>query len=77
MNKSDNEVAHKVFISTLVLLNDLNVFSISKVFIDGTDILIRASRSYWIKQKDLDVMYQLSEWNMLHDGSKKKAFKCL
>ena len=72
MNKSDSEVAHKVFISTLVLLNDLNVFSISKVFIDGTDILIRASRSYWIKQKDLDVMYQLSEWNLSHDGSKKR-----
>ena len=67
MNDSDVDVTHKIFISTLVMLNDIKAFSISKVFIDGTDILVRASRSYWIKQKDLDVMYQLDEWNLLHE----------
>lgn len=77
MNNSDTEVTHKIFISTLVLLNDLKAFSIIKVFIDGTDIIVRASRNYWLKQKDLDVMYQLFEWNLLHDGSKQGIEKSL
>ena len=59
------------------MLNDIKAFSISKVFIDGTDILVRASRSYWLKQKDLDAMYQLDEWNLLHDGSEKSIQKSL
>ena len=77
LNKSDHEIAHRVFVSTLVILNDMKVLSIARVFIDGTDIIIRGSRHYYIKQKDLKAMDLLNEWNLLHDGSSEKINKTL
>ena len=44
LNKSDAKVMKKVFISTLVLLNDLHFLDFVKLFVDGTDVLVRASR---------------------------------
>ena len=41
LNNSNHDIIHRVFISTLVMLNDIKAFSIAKVFIDGTDILVR------------------------------------
>lgn len=77
LNKSDNEVIHRVFVSTLVLLNDMDVLSIARVFIDGTDAIVRASRFYFIRQRDLRAMDQLNEWNLLHDGSREGINKTL
>ena len=71
LNNSDREGFHKIFIATLVLLNDIDAFSIARVFIDGTDIIVRASRSYFIRQNDLKAMELLNEWGLLHDGSKR------
>ena len=71
LNNSDRESIHKIFIATLVLLNDINAFSISRVFIDGTDVIVRASKNYFIKQDDLKAMELLNEWGLLHDGSKR------
>lgn len=69
LNNSDEDTIQRIFVATLVLLNDLKVLNIAKVFIDGTDVIVRGSRHYYIKQKDLKVMTQLNEWNLLHDGS--------
>ena len=77
LNKSDNEIIHRVFVSTLVLLNDINALSIARVFIDGTDAIVRGSRNYYIKQRDLKAMELLNEWNLLHDGSSEKINKTL
>ena len=38
LNNSDHEIAHRVFASTLVILNEMKALSIARVFIDGTDI---------------------------------------
>ena len=77
LNKSDNEIIHRVFVSTLVLLNDLNALTLTRVFIDGTDALVRGSRYYYIKQRDLKAMELLNEWNLLHDGTPKKIKKTI
>ena len=77
LNNSNHEMIHKVFIATLVRLNDINAFSITKVFIDGTDVLVRASRNYYIKQEYLKAMYQLKKWKLIHNGSKKSIKKSL
>ena len=60
LNNTDREGVHKIFIATLVLLNDIDAFSIARVFIDGTDIIVRASRSYFIRQNDLKAMELLN-----------------
>ena len=67
----------KIFIATLVLLNDIDAFSIARVFIDGTDVIVRASKSYFIRQNDLKAMELLNEWGLLHDGSKDEIQKSL
>ena len=65
LNNSDREGVHKIFIATLVLLNDIDAFSIARVFIDGTDVIVRASRSYFIRQNDLKAMELLNEWGLV------------
>ena len=77
LNNSKRDGIHKIFIATLVLLNDINAFSISRVFIDGTDIIVRGSRNYFIKQDDLKAMELLNKWGLLHDGSKDQIQKSL
>ena len=77
LNNTDREGIHKIFIATLVLLNDIDAFSIARVFIDGTDVIVRASKSYFIRQNDLKAMDLLNEWGLLHDGSKDEIQKSL
>ena len=77
LNNSDNDIIHRVFISTLVILNNMNALSISRVFIDGTDAIIRGSRFYFIRQRDLQAMDQINQWGLLHDGSPEEINKTL
>ena len=77
LNNTDREGVHKIFIATLVLLNDIDAFSIARVFIDGTDVIVRASKSYFIRPNDLKAMELLNKWGLLHDGSKDEIQKSL
>ncbi len=56
LNKSEAEVIKKVFISTLVLLNDLHFLNFVKLFVDGTDALVRGSRNYKISKKEINTL---------------------
>lgn len=51
LNKSDSNVIKKVFVTTLVLLNDLHFLNFIKLFVDGTDMLARTSKYYKITKK--------------------------
>lgn len=77
LNNSDHEIAHRVFVSTLTILNEMKALSIARVFIDSTDIIIRGSKHYYIKQRDLKAMNLLNKWNLLHDDSPEKINKTL
>jgi len=69
LNKSDAKVIKKVFIATLVLLNDLHSLDFVKLFVDGTDALVRASRNYKITQKEVNALIQVKKWNLLHKNT--------
>ena len=69
LNKSDAKVIKKVFIATLVLLNDLHFLDFVKLFVDGTDALVRASRNYKITQKEVNALIQVKKWNLLHKNT--------
>ena len=69
LNKSDAKVIKKVFVATLVLLNDLHFLDFVKLFVDGTDMLVRASRYYKITKKELNALIQVNEWNLLHENT--------
>ena len=53
----------------MVLLNDLYFLDFVKLFVDGTDALVRASRNYKITQKDLNALIQVKKWNLLHKNT--------
>ena len=59
----------------LVSLNDINAFKFTKIFVDGTDILVRGSRHYMISRKQFDALLFLGDLNLLHDGTKEGMAK--
>lgn len=69
LNKSDAKVIKKVFIATLVLLNDLHFLDFVKLFVDGTDMLVRASRYYKITKNEVKALIQINEWNLLYENT--------
>ncbi len=69
LNKSDANVIKRVFIATLVLLNDLNFFNFIKLFVDGTDMLVRASKYYKITKKEVNALIQVNKWGLLHKNT--------
>ena len=71
LNKSDAKVIKKVFIVTLVLLNDLHFLDFVKLFVDGTDAIVRASRNNKITPKDVERLKLMKKWNLLHNNTPK------
>jgi len=69
LNKSDAKVIKKVFIATLVLLNDLHFLNFVKLFVDGTDAIVRASRYNKITQKEVKRLILVNKWDLLHDNT--------
>lgn len=69
LNKSDEKVMKKVFVSTLVLLNDLHFLEFVKLFIDGTDALVRASRNYKLTSKHIERLKLMNQWGLIHDNT--------
>ena len=71
LNKSDAKVIKKVFIATLVLLNDLHFLNFVKLFVDGTDAIVRASRNNKITPKEVERLKLMNEWKLLHNNTPK------
>ena len=69
LNKSDTDLIKKVFVSTLVLMNDLHFLDFVKLFVDGTDALVRGSRYFKINKKELNALIQVHEWGLLHNNT--------
>ena len=71
LNKSDERVMDKVFASTLVIINDSGLLKLIKLFLDGTDLIVRASIRFTINAKEVKVMRLLGNWDLIHDSSEK------
>ncbi|MCQ2970435.1 MAG: hypothetical protein MJ226_02520 [archaeon] len=53
----------------MVFLNDLHFLDFVKLFVDGTDMLVRASRYYKITKKEVNTLIQVNEWGLLHENT--------
>ena len=69
LNKSDPVVMNKVFACTLVLLNDIGAFKLVKLFIDGTDLVVRASRHFKIYRNEVKALRLLGQWKLIHNNT--------
>ena len=68
--ESDRIVIKKIFIATLVKLNDLRFLNFTKLFLDGTDALVNGSKHYKITLDEINALKQLKKWNILHNNTK-------
>jgi hypothetical protein len=55
----------KIFIYTLVELNDLDLLKFLQVFIDGTDAIVKGSKHNKITRDQLKALKLLKKWNLL------------
>lgn len=55
----------------MVLLNDLHFLDFVKLFVDGTDTIVRASRNNKITLKDVERLKLMNEWNLLYNNTPK------
>ena len=69
LDKSDATVMKKVFVTTLVLLNDLDFIDFVKLYVDGTDALVRASRHNKITKYEVKALMQVEKWGLLHKNT--------
>ena len=71
LENSSPEIMRKVFLYTLVVLNDYDFLKFIKAFIDGTDALVRGSRYYTINKDIIESMRWMKRCGLLHNNRKK------
>ena len=71
LKQTDPILIKKVFIATLVKLNDLRFLNFSKIFIDGTDAIVNGSKNHKISLEEIEIMKQVKKWKLLHNNTKQ------
>ncbi|WP_084266313.1 transposase, partial [Methanobrevibacter filiformis] len=70
LSNSNYITIKKIFLHTLLVLNDHHILKFLHIFIDGTDALIKGSKHYTITRDELKALKLMKKWNLLHDKSK-------
>ncbi|KZX14381.1 hypothetical protein [Methanobrevibacter filiformis] len=55
----------KIFLNTLLVLNDHHILKFLHIFIDGTDVLIKGSKHYTITRDELKALKLMKKWIIL------------
>ena len=77
LSNSDNLTMKKVFLYTLVQLNDLGLLKFLRAFVDGTDALVNGSKNYTLTRDEFEALQLIKKWKLSHDNSfkSKNRFK--
>ncbi|WP_169805506.1 hypothetical protein, partial [Methanobrevibacter filiformis] len=70
LSNSNSITIKKIFLHTLLVLNDHHILKFLHIFIDGTDALIKGSKHYTITRDELKALKLMKKWNLLHNKSK-------
>ena len=68
-------VFKKIFIATLMELNDLHFLEFGKAFLDSTDAIVNGSKHYKITLSEINALKQLKKWGALHHNTKSSITK--
>lgn len=71
LENSSQKIMNKIFLYTLVVLNDYQFLKFTKTFIDGTDALVRGSRYYTINKEAIESLKWMKNEGLLHNNRKK------
>ena len=75
--ESNPLVLKKLFLYTVVELNDYGYVNFLKLYIDSTDALVRGSRNYIITKFKVESFEFLEKHDLIHDLSKKSKKRVL
>lgn len=75
--ESDPLFLKKLFLYTVVELNDYGYVNFLKLYIDSTDALVRGSRNYIITKFKVEAFEFLEKHDLIHDLSKKSKKRVL
>ena len=70
-------VLKKLFLYTVVELNDLNYLDLVKLYVDSTDALVHGSKHYIITEFKVEAFEFLDEHNLIHDLTKNSKKRVL
>ena len=71
LENSSPMVMRKIFLYTLVVLNDYQFLKFRRAFIDGTDALVRGSRYYTINKEIIESIRWMKRNGLLHNNRKQ------
>ena len=69
LKDSDTLAIKKIFLYTLVQLNDLDLLKFLKAFVDGTDALVNGSKYYTLTRDELEALQLMKKWKLSHNNS--------
>ncbi len=75
LNNGPRLVFKKIFIATLVKLNDSRFLEFCKTFLDSTDAIVNGSKHYKITLDEINALKQLKKWGALHHNTKSSITK--
>ncbi len=77
LKESDQRVLKKIFLCSLIELNDYGWLDLVHLFVDGTDALVNASKYYLIHLEEIENVKKIKKLGLLHNGKKgsPKRFK--
>ena len=77
LKDSDPRILKKIFLFSLIRLNDYGWLDLAQLFVDGTDALVNASKYYLIHLEEIENVKKIKKLGLIHNGKKSspKRFK--
>lgn len=77
LKETDPRILKKIFLFSLIRLNDYGWLDLAQLFVDGTDALVNASKYYLIHLEEIENVKKIKKLGLLHNGKKgsPKRFK--
>ena len=72
LKESDRRVIKKIFLFSLIKLEDYGWLDFTHLFVDGTDALVNASKYYVIHLEEIENVKKIKSLGLIHNGKKKK-----
>ena len=66
-------VLKKIFLYSLIIFNEYKWLKLAKLFVDGTDALVNASKHYIIHSDEIENVKKIKALGLIHNGKKGSA----
>ena len=73
LTDANQYVLKKIFLFSLIRFNDYGWLNLVKLFVDGTDALVNASKHYIIHSDEIENVKKIKSLGLIHNGKKGSA----